>query len=108
MLTSRCSLQILQSQIVWGRLLVVCTPHLVQTFCRESKAPGGSGDTVATRRSRRTSITPRQCEVSGSRLTRALGAQTSVMSPCATQGGMLDNQNRPRCPPPGEGWGGAG
>lgn len=48
-LTSRCSLQILQSQMAWGRLLVVSTPHLVQTFCREkrkkeSKASGGRGD----------------------------------------------------------------
>lgn len=34
-LTSRCSLQILHSQMGWGRLLVVSTPHLVQTFCRE-------------------------------------------------------------------------
>lgn len=63
MLTSRCSLQILQSQMAWGRLLVVSTPHLVQTFCRESKAPGGSGDAAATQRSHRTSTTPRKREV---------------------------------------------
>lgn len=46
-LTSRCSLQILQSQMAWGRLLVLSTPHLVQTFCGEnkkSKASGGSGN----------------------------------------------------------------
>lgn len=46
-LTSRCSLQILQSQMAWGRLLVLSTPHLVQTFCGENKkckASGGSGN----------------------------------------------------------------
>lgn len=42
-LTSRCSLQILHSQMGCGRLLVVSTPHLVQTFWGESKrAIGGT------------------------------------------------------------------
>lgn len=54
--TSRCSLQILHSQMAWGRLLVLCTPHLVHTFCGQktksrvtpgppemSPTPAGSG-----------------------------------------------------------------
>lgn len=45
-LTSLCSLQILQSQMEWGRLLVVWTPHLVHTFCvgkKRLQAEGPSG-----------------------------------------------------------------
>lgn len=44
-LTSRCSLQILHSQMAWGRLLVVCTPHLVHTFCGQNKELGDVGAT---------------------------------------------------------------